>query len=85
MATPMTQTIEAIYENGVFRPLEPVTLPEGEHVQITVPEITAEVQQRLEALETFEAEFEDLTEEQWKLFDEAVEKRPFFGDRELKL
>lgn len=30
----MSQTIEAIYENGVFRPLEPVNLPEGAPVQV---------------------------------------------------
>jgi predicted DNA-binding antitoxin AbrB/MazE fold protein len=34
----MAKTIEAIYENGVFRPLEAVDLPEGETVQVTLPE-----------------------------------------------
>ena len=28
----MSKTIEAVYEKGVFRPLEPVMLPEGERV-----------------------------------------------------
>ncbi len=32
----MPETVEAIYENGVFRPLQPVNLPEGEHVHLTV-------------------------------------------------
>jgi predicted DNA-binding antitoxin AbrB/MazE fold protein len=32
----MSQAIEAIYENGVFRPLMPIDLSEGERVQITV-------------------------------------------------
>jgi predicted DNA-binding antitoxin AbrB/MazE fold protein len=81
----MSKTIEAIYENGVFRPLEPVTLPEGEHVRVTVPEGTAEIQRRLGAWEAFEAAFEDLTEEQWHRFDEAVQRRPWFGDRPLDL
>jgi predicted DNA-binding antitoxin AbrB/MazE fold protein len=81
----MNKTIEAIYENGVFRPLEPVTLPEGERVQVNVPEVSAEIQRRLASLDTFEAAFEDLTEEQWRLFDEAVERRPWFGDRQLDL
>ena len=27
-------TIRAIYENGVFRPLEPVDLPEGSRVEL---------------------------------------------------
>ncbi len=30
----MLETIEAIYENGTFKPLHPVDLPEGTHVQV---------------------------------------------------
>jgi predicted DNA-binding antitoxin AbrB/MazE fold protein len=81
----MSKTIDAVYENGVFRPLEPVKLPEGKHVHVTVPDVTAETQRRLAALDTFSAAFEDLTEEQWRRFDEAVERRPWFGDRKLDL
>jgi len=81
----MSKTIDAIYEKGVFRPLEPVTLPEGKQVQVTVPETTPEVQRRLAALDAFHASFEDLTEEQWRRFDEAVQRRPWFGDRKLDL
>ncbi len=32
----MTQFIHAIYEHGVFRPLDPVALPEHERVSLTV-------------------------------------------------
>jgi predicted DNA-binding antitoxin AbrB/MazE fold protein len=32
----MATTIDAIYEHGVFRPTEPVEMPEGERVQIVV-------------------------------------------------
>ena len=32
----MSQTATAIYENGVFRLLDPVVLQEGEEVKITV-------------------------------------------------
>lgn len=28
--------VEAVYENGVFRPLEPLPLPEGTHVFLTI-------------------------------------------------
>lgn len=35
MATPM-KAIHAIFENGVFRPTEPVDWPEGSHVVITL-------------------------------------------------
>lgn len=81
----MSKTIEAVYENGVFRPLEPVMLPEGKRVQVTVPDAESEIKQRLAALDAFEAAFEDLTEEQWRLFDEAVQRRTWFGNRELEL
>lgn len=32
----MTMTIDAVYEAGVFRPLEPMELTEGRHVKLTV-------------------------------------------------
>lgn len=32
----MTMTIDAVYEAGVFRPLEQMELSEGRHVKITV-------------------------------------------------
>jgi predicted DNA-binding antitoxin AbrB/MazE fold protein len=32
----MTTTIHAIFENGVFRPVEPVALPEATSVEIEV-------------------------------------------------
>jgi predicted DNA-binding antitoxin AbrB/MazE fold protein len=33
----MIRKIEAVYEGGVFKPLVPVELPEGQRVQVTVP------------------------------------------------
>lgn len=32
----MTKQIEAVYENGVLRPVHPVNIPEGEHLQLIV-------------------------------------------------
>ena len=32
----MTTTIDAVYESGVFRPLVPMELPDGEQVKLTV-------------------------------------------------
>jgi predicted DNA-binding antitoxin AbrB/MazE fold protein len=34
----MQKTIEVVYEKGVFKPLEPVELEEGEHVKIRMEE-----------------------------------------------
>ena len=81
----MSRTIEAVYENGVFKPLEAVPLSEGEHVQVTLPELSQEVQHRLAALDAFESSMEQLTEEQWQRFDEAVQRHPWFGNRDLDL
>ena len=35
----MKQTLEAVFENGVFRPLEPTTVDEGETVRLTLETI----------------------------------------------
>ena len=32
----MSKRLKAVYENGVFRPLEPVSLAEHQHVTITI-------------------------------------------------
>lgn len=36
-------TIRAIYENGIFRPTEPIRLPEGTVVEVQVPEDRVDV------------------------------------------
>jgi predicted DNA-binding antitoxin AbrB/MazE fold protein len=38
----MRQTVEAIYENGVLQPLEPLNLPDHERVSVTVEPATDE-------------------------------------------
>ena len=81
----MSKVIEAVYENGVFRPLEPVVLPEGERVQVRMPEQFPALQARLTALDAFDAMDEELTEEQWRMFEEAAQRRPWFGGRQLDL
>ena len=32
----MTRQVEAVYEHGVFRPLEPLTLAESQRVRLTI-------------------------------------------------
>lgn len=52
----MQRTIEAVYENGVLRPLEPVTFAENEHVQVYV-----------ESEESYEARMKALFgEDEWE-------------------
>jgi predicted DNA-binding antitoxin AbrB/MazE fold protein len=61
----MTQ-LEAVFQNGVFRPLQPVQLPENQRVTVTVDEQTAP------------ADSDDrtqfvLSEERWQEFCEALD------------
>jgi predicted DNA-binding antitoxin AbrB/MazE fold protein len=39
-------TVKAIYENGQFRPVEPVNLPENTLVEVTLPSDVETAQQR---------------------------------------
>jgi predicted DNA-binding antitoxin AbrB/MazE fold protein len=63
----MAMTIEAVYENGVFRPLTPVKLDEGQRVQIYLPwapnDVTAEeVRETFQKLQEACSQFSD---EEW--------------------
>jgi predicted DNA-binding antitoxin AbrB/MazE fold protein len=47
----MTTTVEAVYQDGVFKPVQPVELPENQRVQLEVrPVPAAEVQAWLDQL-----------------------------------
>ena len=81
----MSNVITAVYTNGVFRPLEPVVLPEGAPVQVHVPERASTSPGRLAALNAFDAIHEELTEERWRVFAEAVKRRPWFGGHQVDL
>ncbi|HXE53082.1 MAG TPA: antitoxin family protein [Tepidisphaeraceae bacterium] len=43
-------TIRAIYENGVFRPVEPVALPERTPVDISLPETDSDERRNQERI-----------------------------------
>jgi predicted DNA-binding antitoxin AbrB/MazE fold protein len=55
------ETIEAIYEHGVFRPIVPVVLPEKSRVQLQI--LNGETSQDLEAIDN------DDMEEIYKILD----------------
>jgi predicted DNA-binding antitoxin AbrB/MazE fold protein len=93
----MSQTIEAVYENGVFKPLAPVNLPEGAPVQVeprTFP-IEEQVRQQLlaegvemEKIESILANFRlawsafaDLSPEEEAALEEARLDQQHFFDR----
>lgn len=52
----MTMTVQAIYSGGVFRPVEPLTLAEGQTVELfitTAPSAEADISRRLQACRTY--------------------------------
>jgi len=77
------QTIEAIYQNGMFKPLTPISeeLEEGKTVEITIKE------KRLspdEMLELAGKVYEGLSEEDINEIERiALDRSNFFGDRKL--
>jgi len=58
----MGRTLEAVYRNGVLRPLEPLDLPEDQRVTITIHWPTPEVPD--EALQAWEQVYAGLSEEE---------------------
>ena len=69
--------IEAIFEKGCFRPLRPLPLDEGVQVRLRLEIPRSE--DTLTALEDLVAACSELSEDQWRVFDEATARRhPFF-------
>ncbi|MGI9037214.1 MAG: antitoxin family protein [Pyrinomonadaceae bacterium] len=79
----MTQTIEAIYQNGMFKPLKPVSeaIAEGETVEITIKD------KRLspdEMLKLAGQVYEELSEEDINEIERiALDRTNFFADRKI--
>ncbi|MGH9948150.1 MAG: antitoxin family protein [Pyrinomonadaceae bacterium] len=77
----MTQTIEAVYQNGTFRPLKPVSdeIVDGEMVEITIRDKKLSPDQMLElAGQVYEGLSEDDIDEIERI---ALDRSNFFGDR----
>ncbi len=79
----MTQTIEAIYQNGMFKPLNPVSeeIIEGKKVQITIEDKQLSPEEMLElASQVYEGLSEEDIDEIEKI---ALDRSNFFGDRKI--
>ncbi|CAD7772862.1 hypothetical protein FHEFKHOI_01321 [Candidatus Methanoperedenaceae archaeon GB50] len=63
--------IKAVYEDNVLKPLEKLDLKEGEEVEI-------EIKKRRDILK-YAGILKDLSEEEEKIFQEAVKRRNLFG------
>lgn len=75
----MTQVIEAIYQNGMFKPLSPISesISEGEKVKLVLE--TEEVNPIMKLAENF---YEGISEEDIDEIERiALDRSNFFGDR----
>lgn len=75
----MTQTIEAIYQNGMFKPLNPVSesISEGEKVKLVVE--IEDVNPIMKLAENF---YEGLSKEDVDEIEKiALDRSNFFGER----
>jgi len=72
--------VKAVYENKILKPLEKLELEEGEEVEI---ELKRREEKKRDILR-YAGILKDLSEEEEKIFQEAVKRRSLF-DRALKL
>ena len=77
-----TQTLEAIYEGGAFRPTSPLELPlsEGESVRLSVEAVPAvrSVDEKFDILEALGSLFDDIPEEERREIEKHWVRRPLF-------
>jgi len=77
------QTIEAIYQNGIFKPLQPVSeeIEDGKKVELTVTEKRLSPDEMLDlASQVYRGLSEEDIEEIERI---ALDRSNFFGDRKI--
>jgi len=73
------QSLDAIFENGVFRPLDPNSVPVSEGQQVRI--IVEAAQSEKDILEAASSVYNGLSEEQIKEIEQiALNRQDFFGD-----
>ncbi|HUV80422.1 MAG TPA: antitoxin AF2212-like protein [Candidatus Bathyarchaeia archaeon] len=72
--------VKAVYENKILKPLEKLELEEGEEVEIELKRREGKKRDILR----YAGILKDLSEEEERIFQEAVKRRSLFG-RALKL
>jgi predicted DNA-binding antitoxin AbrB/MazE fold protein len=65
----MGKRIEAIYQNGVLRPLEPLDLPEGSIVKIRILEILGDAD---EFIKNIEKDLSEIDADELKNLEEGL-------------
>jgi predicted DNA-binding antitoxin AbrB/MazE fold protein len=81
----MTQTIEAIYQNGMFKPITPISedFEDGKKVKLVV-EIESEDEEVNPIMKLAENFYEGLSEEDVEEIERvALDRSNFFGNRKI--
>lgn len=74
----MTQNIQAIYENGVLRPLQPLDLPENKIVEIDVRDVSENETEKENWLKEFDEWMESLDPNTPNLTDEQISRESIY-------
>lgn len=77
----MSEHIQAIYENGVLRPLQPLDLPENSVVEIDVRDVSESVEKELVnkfKIEVFEEWMASLDPNTPNLTDEQISRESIY-------
>jgi len=83
----MNQHIQAIYENGILRPLAPLDLPEQSIVEIDVRDITGNKEKELtnaEKIKIFYEWMESLDPHTPVLTDEQISRESIYEEQILR-
>ena len=57
----MQKTFEAVYENGVLRPMVPLPLANAQHVQVTIVDVDTDIAQYFDASEWEESKRDEIS------------------------
>ena len=77
----MSEHIQAIYENGVLRPLQPLDLPENKIVEIDVRDVSENIEKESVnkfKIEVFEEWMANLDPNTPDLTDEQISRKSMF-------
>lgn len=77
----MSQNIQAIYENGVLRPLKPLDLEENSVVEIDVREVTKNEMKKNQWLEAFHEWMNSLDPNTPNLTDEQISRESIYEEQ----
>lgn len=77
----MSEHIQAIYENGVLRPLQPLDLPENSIVEIDVRDVKEDDADKEKWLKDFDEWMENLDPETPNLTDEQISRESIYDEQ----